>query len=123
VAKEIAEKHGEYVTPRTINNYRHREGLKPFHVIPKPLKTETHISDRLWLYDWLKDWTKEDCLHLAPSDEFYVWTVRRLNYQNDRIWARSIEDIEEDERYREMVRHHKHALEFSSCSLAKDYSG
>ena len=53
VAKEIAEKRKEYVVSRTINNYRHREGLKPFHVIPKPLKTETHVSDRLWLCDWL----------------------------------------------------------------------
>ncbi|CAF1018877.1 unnamed protein product [Didymodactylos carnosus] len=86
----------EYVTPKTIDNYRHREGLKPFHVIPKPLKTETHISDRLWLCDWLRDWTQEDFLHLAPSDEFYVWTIRRPNYQNDRVWARSIEDIEDD---------------------------
>ncbi|CAF1353673.1 unnamed protein product [Rotaria sp. Silwood1] len=104
VAKEIAEKQKEYATGRTINNYRHREGLKPFHVIPKPLKSETHISDRLWLCDWLKDWTVEDFLHLAPSDEFYIWTVRRPNYQNDRIWAKSIEDVTEDERYREMVK-------------------
>jgi hypothetical protein len=73
-------------------------------VIPKPLKTETHISDRLWLCDWLKDWNEEDFLHLAPSDEFYVWVVRRPNYQNDRIWAKSIDDVEEDERYREMVK-------------------
>ncbi|CAF3799088.1 unnamed protein product [Rotaria sp. Silwood1] len=104
VAKKIAEKQKEYVTRRTINNDRHREGLKPFHVIPKPLKSETHISDRLWLCDWLKDWIEEDFLHLAPSDEFYVWVVRRLNYQNDRIWAKSVNDIEEDERYRKMVK-------------------
>jgi hypothetical protein len=104
VAKEIAEKQKEYVTPMTINNYRRREGSKPFHVIPKTLKTETHISDQLWLCDWLKDWTEEDFLHLAPSDEFYVWAVRRPNYQNDRIWAKSVENIEEDERYREMVK-------------------
>jgi hypothetical protein len=45
VAKEIAEKQKEYVTRRTINNYRHKEGLKPFHVIQKPLKSETHISN------------------------------------------------------------------------------
>ena len=32
---------------RTVNNYRHRGGTKPFHDIPKPLKSETHISDRL----------------------------------------------------------------------------
>jgi hypothetical protein len=56
------------------------------------------------LCDWLKDWTEEDFLNLAPSDEFYVWTVRRSNYQNDRVWAKSIEDIEDDERYREMVK-------------------
>ncbi|CAF1671499.1 unnamed protein product [Adineta ricciae] len=105
VAKEIAEKHGEYLTPRTISDYRHREGLKPFHVISKRLKTETHILDRLWLCDWLKDWVKEDFLHLAPSDGCYVWTVLRPNYQNDRIWPRSIEDIAQDDRYREMVRH------------------
>jgi hypothetical protein len=101
VAKEIAEKRKEYVAPRIINNYRHREGLKAFHVILKPLKTETHISGRLWLCDWLKGWSEEDFLHLAPSDEFYVWVVRRPNYQNDRIWVKSIDDIEEDERYRQ----------------------
>ncbi|CAF0742559.1 unnamed protein product [Didymodactylos carnosus] len=103
VAREIAEEQKEYVTGRTINNYRHREGLKPFNVIPKPLKTETYISNRLWLCDWLEDWTEEDFLHLAPSDEFYVWIVRRPNYQNDRIWALNVEDIEEDERYQNVI--------------------
>ena len=33
-----------------------------------------------------------------------MWTVRRPNYQNDRVWAKSIEDIEDDGRYREMVK-------------------
>ena len=53
VAREIADRQKEYVTRSTIDNYRHRMGLKPFHVIQKPLKTETHISDGLWLCDWL----------------------------------------------------------------------
>ena len=35
-----------------------------------------------------------DYRRFLSSDEFYVWTVRRPNYQNDRIWMRSIEDIE-----------------------------
>lgn len=48
--------------------------------------------------------TEEDFLLLAPADEFFVWLIRRPNYQNDRIWAKSIDDIEEDERYREMVK-------------------
>jgi hypothetical protein len=58
----------------------------------------------LWFCNWLKDWTQEEFLHLAPSDEFFVWTVRKPNYQNDRVWAKSVEDIENDERYREMVK-------------------
>ena len=52
----------------------------------------------------MKHWTEEDFLHLVPSDEFYVWTVRRPNYQNDRIWTKSVEDIEDDGNYREMVK-------------------
>ena len=38
------------------------------------------------------------------NNEFYAWSIRRPNYQNDRVWARNIEDIEDDERYREMVK-------------------
>jgi hypothetical protein len=41
-------------------------------------------------------------MHLAPSDEFFVWTVRRPNYQNDRVWSLSLEDIQDDERYQEL---------------------
>ena len=41
-------------------------------------------------------------MHLAPADDFYVWTVRRPNYQNDRVWSFSVEDIESDERYQDM---------------------
>ncbi|CAF1684128.1 unnamed protein product [Adineta ricciae] len=102
-ATKIAARQKEYVTRSTIDNYRNRMGLEPFHVIRKPLKSETQISDRLWLCDWLKNWTQEDFLHLAPADELFVWSIRKANYQNNRIWAKSIEDIEEDEKYREMV--------------------
>ena len=54
--------------------------------------------------NWLKDWTEEDFLHLASSDEFFVRIVRGPNYQNDQIWAKRIDDIEEDERYRRLVK-------------------
>ncbi|CAF0842514.1 unnamed protein product [Rotaria sordida] len=30
--------------------------------------------------------------------------IRRSNYQNDRIWTKSIGDIEEDKRYHEMIK-------------------
>lgn len=54
--------------------------------------------------DWLSEWTDEDFLHLAPSDEFFDFAIRKPNFQNDRIWAKDTEDIAEDERYREIVR-------------------
>ncbi len=43
-------------------------------------------------------------MHLAPSDEFFIWPFRKPNFQSDRIWSKRIEDIEEDERYRELVK-------------------
>ncbi len=41
-------------------------------------------------------------MHLDPSDGFFVWTVRRPNCQNDRVWSLSLEDIQNDERYQEL---------------------
>jgi len=104
VAKEIFQKREKRVSHVTIGRYRNRDGQKPFHVIAKPLKTKTHIEDRLWLSDWLSEWDEEDFLHLAPSDEFFVYAIRKPNFQNDRIWAKDVGDIAEDERYREIVR-------------------
>ncbi|CAF1470273.1 unnamed protein product [Adineta ricciae] len=96
---------------KTKYNRRHNQQRRTYRynypsrrLLHQPLKSEIHISDRLRLCDWLKGWTEEDFLHLAPSDEFYVWTVRKPNYENDRIWAKNVEDIEDDERYREMVK-------------------
>ncbi|CAF2600198.1 unnamed protein product [Rotaria sp. Silwood2] len=82
--QDIIREASEYVTRRTINDYRHREGLKPFHVISKPLKSETHISDRLWLCNWLKEWTEEDgryremVKHQACIGVFIMFTCKRL---------------------------------------------
>lgn len=104
VAQEILQMRGKRVSHVTVGAYRHREDLKAFHVIAKPLKTQTHVEDRLWLCDWLSEWTEEDFLHLAPSDEFFVYAIRKPNFQNDRVWAKDVNDIAEDERYREIVR-------------------
>lgn len=103
VAREILEKTKQRVSRMTVNRERHRQGLKPFHVIAKPLKTNTHIEDRKWLANYVANWTEEDFMHVAPSDEFYIYVIRKPNHQNDRIWAKNIEDISDDERYREMV--------------------
>jgi hypothetical protein len=93
----------QQVSHMTVNRERHRQGLKPFHVIAKLLKTSTHIEDRKWLANYVADWIEEDFLHVAPSDEFFIYAVRKPNHQNDRICAKSIEDINDDERYREIV--------------------
>ena len=86
----------------TVHHERHRQDLKPFHVIPKPLKT-THIEDRKWLANFVANWTEEHFMHIAPLDEFYIYVIRKPNRQNDRIWTKNIEDISAVERYREMV--------------------
>jgi hypothetical protein len=49
VAREILEKTRQRVSHMTVHRDRYRQGLKPFHVIAKPLKTKTHIEDRKWL--------------------------------------------------------------------------
>ncbi|CAF4830585.1 unnamed protein product, partial [Rotaria sp. Silwood2] len=103
VAKEILEKTKQRVSYVTVHRERHRQGLKPFHVIAKPLKTSTHNEDRKWLANFVANWTEEDFMHIAPSDEFYIYVIRKPNHQNDRIWAKDVEDISTDERYREMV--------------------
>ena len=102
VAKQIFQVRGKNVTSKTVGNYRARSGFKPFHVIPKPMKTALNIEDRLWFCDFLRNWDTDDFLHLAPSDEFFIWTVRRPNYQNDRVWSLCIEDIADDEHYQEI---------------------
>jgi len=104
MAAEIFQKRDKTVSRETIRLYRHQQGLKPFHVIAKPLKTDTHVMDRLWLCDWLSDWDETDFLHLAPSDEFFVYAIRKPNFQNDRIWAKDISDIDDEDHYRQLVR-------------------
>ena len=55
----------------------------------------------MWFCDFLRDWTSDDCLFLAPSDEFFIYEARRPNFQNDRIWALCIDDIPEELKIRE----------------------
>ena len=104
MAKEILERRGKQITRQTVNNYRNREGLKPFHVIAKPYKSKLNIDDRLFFANWLSDWAEPDFFNLAPSDEFFVYSVRKPNHQNDRISAKRIEDIQNDSRYRVLVK-------------------
>ena len=69
---------------------------------------------------------RQDCIkdfvHRIASDGCYVWVVRRSNYQNDQIRAKSVEYIEEDERPREMAKNQPHTKIFL-CLLASGHFG
>ena len=58
------------------------------------------MQDRLWLAHWLKNWTTEDLLHLAPTDEFFIWSIRKPNFQN---LSRTVSEFNDDDHYRKIV--------------------
>lgn len=89
----------------TVYRYRKSIDLKPFHVIKKTYKNSEQRENRLWFCDFLRHWDASDFVHVACSDEFFIWTCRRPNFQNDRIWATSVQEIEEREHIRDMVAH------------------
>ena len=53
----------------------------------------------------MRKWDENDFLHLAPSDEFFVYAERKANFQNDRIWAYSLEDIFTEDRVRQKTKY------------------
>jgi hypothetical protein len=106
--KQIEEERGKQKTFGSVQRQLRRSGYSPFHVIAKPNITAQQREDRVWFCsEFLINWDEDDFLHLAPSDEFYIYLVRKPNHQNDRIWAKSIEDIEDNERYRLLVKYPK----------------
>ena len=108
LAKRISTRRGpdaRHPCKSTIHNYMKSIKLKPFHVIPKPLKTQRHRDDRLWFCEYLADWGEEDFLHVVCSDEFYVYLHRKPNCRNDIVWATNIDEIPDHERYRLTVKH------------------
>lgn len=98
---------GDGPGPSHMTVYRYMKSLafKPFHVIKKPFKTAQHCENRLWFCDYLRLWEEDDFTHLACSDEFYIWLFQAPNNKNDRVWARTVREITDDERYRPLVAH------------------
>jgi hypothetical protein len=101
---ELFARRNKTVDHTTIWRNRRAVGEKPFHVISKPLKSETHKADRLWLAERVQEFDELDFRHFAFSDEFFVYAIRKANSKNDIVWALNPEDIPERERYRETVR-------------------
>ena len=100
VAGEIWKKRGKVVNPQLVGDYRKRLGLHPFHEIRKPAITAQNKEDRMWFAGYLSDWDEDAFLNIAACDEFYLYVDRSPNSQNDIVWARSVEDIPEDVRFR-----------------------
>jgi hypothetical protein len=105
VALEILKQRGKVVDRRLVNVYRGRMGLKPFHEIRKPKISKKNVEDRLWFANYMSNWTEDDFLNFACSDEFYLYTNRKPNSKNDIIWARSVEEIPDEERFRMVGAH------------------
>lgn len=105
LVKDIEGQRGKTKSKSSVHRELIKQDLKAFHVIKKPLITERNREDRLTFCDFLRLWDVDDFIHLAPCDEFFIWAIRGPNPQNDRIWARSVEDITDDEHYRQVVKH------------------
>lgn len=104
LAAHVAE-HRRSISRETARRYLHELNFKPWHVIAKPAKTTVQRENRLTFAELLRDWEADHFLHLAPSDEFFLWSIRKPNYQNDWVWAETSDEIAETERYQEVVQH------------------
>lgn len=99
--KEIEQIRGKKKSLASIHRFLHSIGAKAFHQVPAPKLSQKNVEDRMWFCEFLSEWTTDDFLFLAPSDEFFIYEVRRPNFQNDRIWALNIDDIPQELKIRE----------------------
>ena len=98
VARLVSAKRRKIISPRAVRTVRRRAGLKKFRVKKRPLITKKNIIDRMtFCEDVIGDWTDRDAMHLVPSDEFFIYNIRKPNGQNDVMWARSREELKDPE--------------------------
>ena len=101
VVKDVEKKRGKTRSYGTVYRFLRSEKAKAFHIVTKPKITERGSKNRLQFCEFMRDWDENDFLHLAPSDEFFFYAERKSNFQNDRIWVYSLEDIPRDDRIRQ----------------------
>ena len=102
LAHEIQLQRGKTVNREDIRQFQQREGLKPWKELGKPCKSTLNKEDHLWFAEYLSDWDEHSFLHLAVSDEFFVYVALKPNCQNDRVWAKTPDEIPDEEHYREL---------------------
>ena len=99
IAHLLEERRGKKRSHQTVFRELKRMEMKPFKRQAKPMKSDLNRENRLFFCDFLREWDEDDFLHLAPCDEFFIYSVRKPNSQNDRLWARSLDDLDESERF------------------------
>jgi hypothetical protein len=95
IAQELRQSKRQKVDPTTVFRYLSRIRLKPFKLVKVPLISPLNIEHRADFVDVHvhRDFSEEDCLYLAPSDEFCLYSFRKPNKQNDQVWASSRDDV------------------------------
>jgi len=93
ISKLLEIRHHVQASRMTITRTMKNLDLKPFKLIRRSLITPLNEGHRLDLVEFCEDWDEKDYLNLAPSDEFFVYAIRRHNAQNDRVWARTREEV------------------------------
>ena len=79
VASEIMEKRSKKVSKWTIRRFYKKQGIKPLSIIKKPVLTNNNKENRLWFCDFLREWKEDHFLHVAASDEFFIYCTRKSN--------------------------------------------
>ena len=101
---EVDKKRRKRHSVSAVYRFLKEEKARAFHVVCVPRISPLCRENRLAFCDLLSDWDENDFMYLAPSDEFFIYAERRPNYQNDRIWALSLEDIAYEDRVREKAK-------------------
>ncbi len=98
VAKEIAAKQKQYVTRRTVNNYLIEKDEKRFMLFQN--RSDLRLTYQI-------DYDSAIRYKIGLKRIFFI-SHDLMNLLSglfiDQIWAKSADDIEEDERYREMIK-------------------
>ncbi len=105
IIKEIEEVCEKMTSYCCVHRYLRFLDAKPFHQVPSPLISIENVDDRLWFVNYLSKWDIEDLMHLASSDEFFIFKSNRSNYQNDRIWAIDNDDFTENVKVKQSSKH------------------
>lgn len=92
-----------------VHQLRVRQGLSAWHEIAKPGKSDLNIEDRLWFCGYLEEWMEYDLLQMVVSDEHFVYVSRKPNFRNDRVWATTLDEVPDDQKYQEPQNNIQHA--------------